>query len=121
MVIKNQHLMSRISSLEILDDTFNPREFDAKALGAWDYIEKRSIKIKLLVHESLRDRMVESCGEENIESFGNYKLIEDFLFVEDELGYNLLLSFGDKFILVKVNSIHGQPQKRMFREKRKST
>lgn len=88
--------LSRILELEILDDTFSPREFDTKSLGAWDYIEKKMIKIKLLVHESLRERMVEYCGEDNIHSYEDHKLIVDFPFIEDEFGYNLLLSFGDK-------------------------
>lgn len=88
--------LSRILELEILDDTFSPQEFDTKSLGAWDYIEKKMIKIKLLVHESLRERMVEHCGEDNIHSYEDHKLIVDFPFIEDEFGYNLLLSFGDK-------------------------
>jgi predicted DNA-binding transcriptional regulator YafY len=88
--------LSRISALEILDDTFIPREFDTKSLGAWDYIEKNIFTIKLLIHESLRDRMLEYCGEENIQSCKDNRLIVNFPFVEDELGYNLLLSFGDK-------------------------
>lgn len=88
--------LSRISALEILDEIFIPREFDSRSLGAWDYIERNIIAIKLLVHESLRDRMVEYSGEENIEPCGNNKLIVKFPFIEDEFGYNLLLSFGDK-------------------------
>jgi predicted DNA-binding transcriptional regulator YafY len=40
--------------------------------------------------------MVEHCGEENIEVYGDNKLIVSFPFVEDEFGYNLLLGFGDK-------------------------
>lgn len=88
--------LSRISTLEILDEIFIPREFNAKSLGAWDYIERNIIIIKLLVDESLRDRMIEHSGEENIQSYGDNKLIVNFPFVEDEFGYNLLLSFGDK-------------------------
>lgn len=88
--------LSRMSALEILEDTFISREFDAQSLGAWEYIEKNIITIKLLVHESLRERIVEYCGEENIQPYEGNKLIVDFPFVEDELGYNLLLSFGDK-------------------------
>lgn len=88
--------LSRISALEILDETFIPREFDAKSLGVWDYIERNVITIKLMVDESLRDRMLEHSGEENIEFNGNNKLIVNFPFVDDEFGYNLLLSFGDK-------------------------
>lgn len=88
--------LSRISDLEILDDTFSPRRFDAKLLGTWDYIEKKFITIKLLVHESLRERMVEHCGEDNIQYCEDNKLIVNFPFIEDEYGYNLLLGFGDK-------------------------
>jgi len=88
--------LSRISVLEILEDTFIPREFDIKSLGAWEYIEKNIIVIKLLVHESLREMMLEHCGEENIQPFRDNKLIVNFPFVEDEFGYNLLLGFGDK-------------------------
>lgn len=88
--------LSRISELEILDDTFIPKEFDVKTLGSWEYIEKNIITIKLLVHESLKEKMVEHCGEENIQSYLHNKLIVNFPFVEDEFGYNLLLSFGDK-------------------------
>ncbi|MDW8802083.1 YafY family protein [Clostridium sp. A1-XYC3] len=88
--------LSRISALKILEDTFTPREFHGKALGSWDYIEKNIVTIKLLVDESLRDRMMEYCGEENIQSYGDSKLVVNFPFVEDEFGYNLLLSFGDK-------------------------
>ena len=88
--------LSRISSLEVLDETFIPREFDTKPLGVWDNIEKNIIVIKLLVHESLRDRMSEHCGEESIQPYGENKLIVNFPFEENEFGYNLLLSFGDK-------------------------
>lgn len=82
--------------LEVLDETFIPREFDTKPLGMWEDLEKNIIVIKLLVHESLRDKMLEYCGEEGIQSYGEDKLIVNFPFEESEFGYNLLLSFGDK-------------------------
>jgi predicted DNA-binding transcriptional regulator YafY len=88
--------LSRMGELEVLEDTFIPRELDAVVLGAWEQIEKRISSIKLLVHDSLRDRIIEHCGEENIEEYGEDKLLVNFPFVEDDLGYNLLLSFGDK-------------------------
>ncbi len=40
--------------------------------------------------------MVERCGEENIKPYGNDQFIVNFPFVEDDLGYNILLGFGDK-------------------------
>jgi predicted DNA-binding transcriptional regulator YafY len=88
--------LSRISGLEILDSTFVPREFHEKPLDGSDWIAKRIVMIKPLVEESLREQIIERCGEENIRPYGANKLIVNFPFVEDEMGYNLLLSFGDK-------------------------
>ncbi|MFZ5967324.1 MAG: helix-turn-helix transcriptional regulator [Bacillota bacterium] len=100
--------LSRISALEILDETFIPREFNPKPLDGSDWIEKRIITIKLLVDESLGERMVEFCGEENVEPYGNNKLIVNFPFVEDELGYNLLLSFGNKCECLEPENVRGE-------------
>ncbi|MBW9156161.1 helix-turn-helix transcriptional regulator [Clostridium tagluense] len=88
--------LSRISNLEILESTFVPREFQAKPLDGSGWIDKRLITTKLLVDWSLREQMVERCGEENIEPYGNDKFIVDFPFVEDDFGYNILMGFGDK-------------------------
>lgn len=88
--------LSRISGLEILDSTFMPREFHPRSLDGSDWIAPRIVTIKLLVDESLREQIVARCGEENIQSYGDNKLMVNFPFVEDDWGYNLLLSFGDK-------------------------
>lgn len=88
--------LSRIGELEVLEETFTPRELDDIVLGAWENIENRISSIKLLVHESLRDRITDLCGEKNIEEYGDNKLLVNFPFVDDDLGYRLLLSFGDK-------------------------
>lgn len=88
--------LSRISEIKILDETFNPREFIAKPLKAPDWVRKKMVRIKLRAHESLRERMLEICGEENIETCGNNLLLVSFPFMEGDFGYDQLLSFGDK-------------------------
>lgn len=88
--------LSRISNLQISDSTFVPREFHGKQLDGSGWIDKRLITIKLLIDWPLREQMVERCGEENIKPYGNEQFIVDFPFVEDDLGYNILLGFGDK-------------------------
>ncbi len=88
--------LSRISNIEILDSTFVPREFHPKPLDGTGWIDKRLITIKLLVDWSLREQIVERCGEENIQPYGSNQFMVDFPFVEDDLGYNILLGFGDK-------------------------
>lgn len=88
--------LSRISDIKVIEESFITRKFNLKSLGSWDYIEKNIIMIKLLVDESLREKMIEHCGEENIKSYKNNKLLIDFPFINDDFGYNLLLSYGDK-------------------------
>jgi predicted DNA-binding transcriptional regulator YafY len=88
--------LSRISDIKVIEESFITREFNLKSLGSWDYIEKNIIMIKLLVDESLREKMIEQCGEENIKRYKNNKLLIDFPFINDDFGYNLLLSYGDK-------------------------
>ncbi|AUN16974.1 transcriptional regulator [Clostridium botulinum] len=88
--------LSRISNLEILESIFVPREFKSKPLDGSGWIDKRLITIKLLVDWSLREQMVERCGEDNVKAYGEDKFIVEFPFVADDLGYNILMGFGDK-------------------------
>ena len=88
--------LSRISSLELLEDTFMPREFDYKALEVPNNIKKKSITIKLLIDESLLDLMIEFCGEEHIKPYDDNKFIVCFPFTEDDFSYSMILRLGDK-------------------------
>ncbi len=85
----------RMSELEINDAKFKQREFHGKPLTGEGWIENKLIDIKLLIDESLKEKIVERCGEEVIESYDNGKYIVNFPFIEDETGYSFLLSFGD--------------------------
>ncbi|GFZ33050.1 transcriptional regulator [Clostridium zeae] len=88
--------LSRISSLELLEETFISREFNYKTLEVSTDIEKKKVPIKLLIDESLLDTMIEFCGMENIEPFGNNKFIASFPFIEDDFSYSMILRLGDK-------------------------
>lgn len=88
--------LSRISNLEILESIFVPREFKSKPLDGSGWIDKRLITIKLIVDWSLREQMVERCGEDNVRAYGEDKFIVEFPFVDDDLGYNILMGLGDK-------------------------
>ncbi|MEG2697269.1 MAG: YafY family protein [Cetobacterium sp.] len=88
--------LSRISNISVLESTFEPREFKVKSLDGSGWIDKKIITIKLLVDWPLRETMVERCGENNVKPYGNDKFLVDFPFVPDDLGYNILMGFGDK-------------------------
>ncbi|BBA52461.1 YafY family protein [Fusobacterium varium] len=87
--------LARISYLKVLDEEFSPRKFDIETLRM-NWIEKRIINIKLLADISIKEKILERCEEENITYCGKNKMIVDFPFVDDDFGYELLLSFGNK-------------------------
>lgn len=86
----------RMGSLTVSDEEFAPRDFIPKPLNGAGWIDKKIITIKLLVDKSLREQISERCGEKNIKRADNNKLLVDFPFVEDDMGYSLLLSYGHK-------------------------
>lgn len=88
--------VARISSLELLPETFLPREFDYGSLDVSFRTGRERITITLLVGETLRDSMVVFCGTENIVPYGEHQFIARFPFVEDDFWYSMLLRFGDQ-------------------------
>lgn len=88
--------LSRISQAEILSEEFTPRDFEALPLGKPGNIEKKIVFIKLLIDKELTERILEICDEENLMDHDEKHYLVNFPFVEDDFGYNLLLSFGEK-------------------------
>ncbi len=86
----------RMSNPELSEDSFVPREFDSNPLDGTGWVDDRLITLKLRVHKSLREKMLEFCGEENIAPYDNDWLLVDLPFTEDDHGYNALIGFGDK-------------------------
>jgi predicted DNA-binding transcriptional regulator YafY len=88
--------LSRMSNLEMLDVTFIRRELPTAVSQFTDIMSKKQSVIKLLIHESIRDRLLDYCGSEHIMPYGDNQFIVHFPFIADDFGYNLLFSFGDK-------------------------
>lgn len=85
----------RMSDLSLDKTAYVPREFSPKPLdGSW--IENTLIPIQLLVDASLYERMLELCGADHITPCEDGSYIAEFLFAPDNVGYNMLLSFGEK-------------------------
>ncbi|MDD7795345.1 helix-turn-helix transcriptional regulator [Clostridium sp. 'White wine YQ'] len=88
--------LSRVSSLEVLEETFIPREFDYRPLEVSKDVEKMYITIKLLIDKSLVNLMKDFAGEENVKPSGDNKFTVYLKFIEDDYWYNMLLRMGDK-------------------------
>ncbi|MGM1047256.1 MAG: helix-turn-helix transcriptional regulator [Bacillota bacterium] len=88
--------LSRISNLIMLDEIFIPRKLPTSISEFTDVMAKKQTEIKLLIHESILDRVQDYCSSEHIIPYGDNQFIVRFPFITDDFGYNLLFSFGDK-------------------------
>ncbi|WP_411681333.1 helix-turn-helix transcriptional regulator [Clostridium thailandense] len=105
--------ISNISSLKLLEDTFVPKDIDYQSLDIYFRTDRKNITIKLLVDESLKDLMIEFCGEEKVEPYGNNKFIAYFPFVEDDYMYSYLLRFGQKCVCLEPENVRSEFIKRI--------
>jgi len=86
--------LSRMSEIQVLEETFIPRDFEYEPSDS--PATPSEMTIKLQVDESLRGLMADYCGRENLKPSGDGQILVDFPFIESDYGYGLLLSFGDK-------------------------
>ena len=61
-----------------------------------DILETMQTSIKIRIHKSVMDRMLDYCAYENFSPDGDEHFIVDFPFLENEYYYDILLSFGNK-------------------------
>ena len=88
--------LSRTSNLQIQEEIFTPRDYQKPQLGFTDILETKQIKIKIRVHKSVMDRVLDYCTYENFFPDGDEHYIVNLPFIENEYYYNSLFSFGDK-------------------------
>lgn len=88
--------LSRMSNLQMQEETFTPRDYQKPQLEFADILETMQTKIKIRVHKSVIDRVLDYCTYEDLSPDGNEYYIVNFPFIESEYHYDILLSFGDK-------------------------
>lgn len=86
----------RMENLEVTGLSFTPRDFVPGPLDGADWIAKKIFTIKLVIHTSLLDRIIERAGAENVEPFGEDRFLVHLPFEESDFGYNYLLGLGSK-------------------------
>ena len=85
-----------MSNLQIQEEMFTPRDYQKPQLDFEDILETMQTKIKLRIHKSILDRVLDFCSYEDFLPEGDAHYIVDFPFIENEYHYDMLLSFGDK-------------------------
>lgn len=88
--------LSRISNLQLQKEYFTPREFQKPQLDFTDILTTLQTNIKIRIHKSVKDRVLDYCTYEHFSSDGDEHYIVRFPFIENEYNFNILFSFGDK-------------------------
>ena len=88
--------LSRMSNLQIREETFTPRDYQKPTLDFEEILETMQTKIKIRIHKSVMDRVLDYCAYEDFSPDGDEHFIVSFPFIENEYCYDILLSFGDK-------------------------
>ena len=88
--------LSRMSELKILEESFVPREYQKPFLDFEETARSFQIHIKIRIHKSVLDRILDYCPFDRITADGDDYYIADYPFVDSDYYYDMLLSLGDK-------------------------
>lgn len=88
--------LSRMSDLQLLEETFAPRAYEKPVLDFADTLDAMQTRITLRIHRSVLDRVLGFCSYEDITPDGEGCYIVRFPFIENDYHYDILFSFGDK-------------------------
>ncbi len=88
--------LSRMSELQMKQETFIPREFQKPVLDFTEIVETMQTEIKIRIHKSVLDRVLEYCTYDHFVPDNDEYYIVNFPFIENDYYYDILLGFGDK-------------------------
>lgn len=88
--------LSRMLNLQMREEIFIPREYQKPQLDFDDIWSTMQTTIKIRIHKSIIDRVLDFCSYENFSSDGEEHYIVNFPFIENEYYYDILIGFGDK-------------------------
>lgn len=88
--------LSRISNLQMQEEAFVPRDYEKPILDFAEMLETMQTKIKIRVHKSVMDMVLDFCSYEDFSPNGDEHYIVSFPFIENDYYYNILFGFGNK-------------------------
>lgn len=105
--------LSRMSNLQIQEKTFIPQEYQKPALDFAEVLATMQTKIKIRIHKSIMDRVLDFCTYEHFSPDCKEYYIVNFPFIENEYYYNILFSFGDKCECLEPLHIRAEMKRRI--------
>ena len=88
--------LSRTVNLKMLEESFEPREHEKPLLDYSETAKSLKIMIKIRIHKSIMDRVLDFCDYEAFSTDGEEHYLVDYPFIENDYHYDLLLSLGEK-------------------------
>lgn len=88
--------LGRMSNLTVELTSFEPRSFEQPVFDFTEIWETIYTTIKLRVHQSVMDRVLDYCSLEAFSAEKDDYYLVDFPFVATDYYYSVLLSFGNK-------------------------
>lgn len=88
--------LSRMLDLKLISKTFTPRDYEEPVLDFDEELQKLQIEIKLRVHKSILDRVLEHCTFDKISLDDEEHYLVNYPFIDREYYYDMLLNFGEK-------------------------
>jgi predicted DNA-binding transcriptional regulator YafY len=105
--------LSRTSNLQIKKELFTPREDQKPQLDFSDLMVRMQTEIKLRIHKSIMDRVLDYCAYEHFSPDGDAHYIVRFPFIENDYYYNILFSFGDQCTCLAPSRIRSEMKRRI--------
>jgi predicted DNA-binding transcriptional regulator YafY len=105
--------LSRMSNLQIQEKFFRPRDYPKLQLDFTDILETMQTNIKIRIHKSIMDSVLDYCTLEHFSPDCDDYYIVSFPFFENEYYYNILFSFGDKCECIEPLHIRTEMKRRI--------
>jgi len=105
--------LSRTSNLQIQKKIFTPRDYPKPWLDFADVLSSMQTKIKIRIHQSVMDRVLDYCTDEYFLPDGDAHYIVNFPFIENDYYYNILFSFGNQCECLEPLHIRSEMRRRI--------
>lgn len=105
--------LSRISNLQMEKETFTPRDYQRPVLDFEEVLETMQTEVKIRIHKSITDRVLDYCTFEHFSPDGDEHYIVMFPFIENEYHFDILLSFGNRCECLEPLHIRGEMKRRI--------
>lgn len=105
--------LSRMSNLQMKEETFELRDYEKPTLDFESILDTMQTKIKIRIHKSVMDRVLDFCSYEDFSPDGDEYYIVRFPFIENGYHYDILFSFGNKCECLEPLHIRAEMKRRI--------